>query len=95
MSERKERLMGFKDKFNELTDKAKETAGHLTEKPQPHVDKAIVKATETASSLSEKAKPHLDKAKDKVTEVTSGAKQRTDDAGAAAKEASDASSEEE
>lgn len=47
-------VMGLKDKFKELSDKAKVTAGDLATKAQPHVDKAMKSATAKTNEWAEK-----------------------------------------
>ena len=46
--------MGLKDKFKELSDKAKVFAGDLATKAQPHVDKAMKSATAKTNEWAEK-----------------------------------------
>ena len=74
-------VMGIKDKFKEISDKAKVTAGDLATKAQPHVDKAMKTATaktnEWAEKLAETGKDVAEKAagatEDAAEEVTDAA----------------------
>lgn len=83
--------MGIKDKFKEISDKAKVTAGDLATKAQPHVDKAMKTATaktnEWAEKLAETGKDVADKtaaatedAAEKVTDAAEGAAEKVTDA---------------
>ena len=87
----KKDVMGFKDKFKDLSDKAKVTAGDLATKAQPHVDKAMRSATaktnEWAEKLAETGKDVAARtgdvagdAAEKVTKVAEGTVEKVEDA---------------
>ncbi|MFZ0013838.1 MAG: hypothetical protein WAL25_06935 [Acidimicrobiia bacterium] len=69
--------MGLKDKFSELTDKAKVTVGELATKAQPHVDKAMKtaneKTNEWADKLAESGKTAAKAANDATDEAADSA----------------------
>jgi len=82
------------DRLKALFGSAKETAGDLAEKAQPHVEGE--KAKEVADDLAERAQPHMERAKDaaaetfeKGTEMTSGGKEAPGEATPRARHAAD------
>jgi gas vesicle protein len=98
-------VMGIKDKFKELSDKAKVTAGDLATKAQPHVDKAMKTATaktnewaeklaETGKDVAEKTSEKTEDVADEVTETAEDVADKvTDTAEAAADKVTDTAEE--
>ena len=79
--------MGIKDKFKEMSDKAKVTAGDLATKAQPHVDKAMKTATaktnewaeklaETGKEVAEKTATATEDTAEKVTDAAEDAAEK-------------------